>query len=76
MTTLVGLAVGIPLVAAMLALLLRNAARWRDVVTLGSLVGLTGIATALLVHVRAEGTVVLRVGGWDPELGIVLVAGG
>jgi len=73
-TALVGLAVALPLLASMLALLVRRVGRARDAVTITTLLLLTGIAGALLLHVRTNGTVVLRVGGWDPELGIVLVA--
>jgi multicomponent Na+:H+ antiporter subunit D len=73
-TNVVGLAVILPLFAATLVLALRRHHRWRDVVTSAVLAVLTGLAAALLVAVDRDGTIVVRVGGWDPELGIVLVA--
>ncbi len=74
MTAVVGLVVAVPLVAAMVGLLIRRVGPVRDAVTLGSLTAITAAAAVLLAHVERNGTVVLRVGGWDPELGIVLVA--
>jgi multicomponent Na+:H+ antiporter subunit D len=74
MTVIVGLAVIVPLFASALVLAFRNRAVVRDVLTLGTMLAVTGFATALLVGVHRDGTVVLRVGGWAPELGIVLVA--
>jgi len=73
-TALVGLVVGLPLLAAMVALGARRIGPIRDAVTVATLTAVTVMSAALLVYVEAEGTVVLRVGGWDPELGIVLVA--
>ena len=74
MTAVVGLAVVLPLLAAAVVLGFRHFATVRDVVTLSALAATTGLAAALLVAVDRDGTVVLRVGGWAPELGIVLVA--
>jgi multicomponent Na+:H+ antiporter subunit D len=73
-TGVVGLVVILPLLAAAVVLLIRKHARMRDAATLAVLSATTGLAAALLVAVDRDGTVVLRVGGWDPELGIVLVA--
>ncbi|MFK8023127.1 MAG: proton-conducting transporter membrane subunit [Ilumatobacter sp.] len=74
MSAFVGLVVAVPLLAAMVSLAVRQRATIRDLVTIVSLVAVSGMAIALLVHVEAEGSVVVRVGGWAPELGIVLVA--
>ena len=74
MTVVVGLAVIVPLFASALVLAVRHRALARDVLTLGTMLAVTGFAAALLVGVHRDGTVVLRVGGWAPELGIVLVA--
>jgi multicomponent Na+:H+ antiporter subunit D len=74
MTVVVGLAVVIPLLAAAVVLGLRHKATVRDMLTLSALAATTAMAAALLVGVDRDGTVVLRVGGWAPELGIVLVA--
>ena len=74
MTTVVGLIVGIPLIASMLGFGVRRIGWARDLVTLGSLTVVTTLAAVLFAHVEANGTVVLRVGGWDPELGVVIVA--
>ena len=74
MTAVVGLVVVLPLLAAAVVLGFRHRATVRDVVTLAALAATTGMSAALLVAVDRDGTVVLRVGGWAPELGIVLVA--
>jgi multicomponent Na+:H+ antiporter subunit D len=74
MTTLVGFAAIGPLLAAGIGLALSGRHRARDTVTLSGLAASTAAAVALLVVVRRDGPVVLRVGGWDPDLGIVLVA--
>jgi multicomponent Na+:H+ antiporter subunit D len=74
MTVVVGLAVVVPLLAAAVVLGVRHRAAVRDVLTLSAMAATTAMAAALLVAVDRDGTVVLRVGGWAPELGIVLVA--
>jgi multicomponent Na+:H+ antiporter subunit D len=74
MTVVVGLAVVLPLLAAALVLAVRHRAQVRDVLTVASMSAVTGLAAALLVAVDRDGTVVLRVGAWPADLGIVLVA--
>ncbi len=74
MTNVVAVLVVGPLLAAMVALWFKNHATTRDVVTIATLAVLTGLAGFLLAAVNQDGAVVLRVGGWHPELGIVLVA--
>ena len=74
MSAVVGLAVALPLIASALVLGVRRVALARDVITVATLAAVTGLAAALLAEVDRNGTVVLRVGGWAPELGIVLVA--
>jgi len=74
MSAVVGLAVVLPLLSAALVLAVRHRSVVRDVLTLASMSAVTGLAAALLVAVDRDGTVVLRVGGWAPDLGIVLVA--
>jgi multicomponent Na+:H+ antiporter subunit D len=74
MTSVVGLVAVLPLIAAAVVLGFRSRATVRDAVTLAALAATTGMSAALLVAVDRDGTVVLRVGGWAPELGIVLVA--
>ena len=74
MSAVVALAVILPLLASMVALGVRHLDTLRDVVTLGTLTAVSAMSVALLVHVEANGTVTVRLGGWDPELGIVLVA--
>jgi len=63
-----------PIVGALVGLALRNHNRWRDGITVGVLAVVTALSVALLVEVERNGTRVVRVGGWDPEIGIVLVA--
>lgn len=74
MTAVVGLVVVLPLLAASVVLGVRRLGRLRDVLTLSTMAAVTGMSAALLVEVERNGTVVLEVGGWAPELGIVLVA--
>ena len=73
MTSLVGLLVVVPMLAAAIGFVAGERQWVRDILTVGSLAGATAIAGILLAHVESEGPVVLRVGDWDPELGIVLV---
>jgi multicomponent Na+:H+ antiporter subunit D len=73
-SALVALTVVGPLLAAALTLGFRTRSRLRDALTLTTLVGATGAAAAILIEVERGGSIVVRVGGWDPELGIVLVA--
>ncbi len=63
-----------PLAATCAGLTLRSHARLRDVVTLAGLSAAAAASIALLFAIRDEGTYVLRIGDWNPELGIVLVA--
>ena len=74
MTVIIGLTVVVPLLAAAVVLGVRHHAAVRDVLTLSAMAATTAMAAALLVAVDRDGTVILRVGGWAPELGIVLVA--
>ncbi len=74
MSSVVGLIVGVPLLAAAAALGVRNRSLPRDLITLGTLLGVTVMSVVLAVDVERSGTVVVQVGGWSPELGIVLVA--
>ena len=74
MSAIVGLLVVGPILASAAGLLARDRERLRDAITLLSLVASTAASSWLLVAVEADGPVVVRVGGWIPELGIVLVA--
>ncbi|MDH3681011.1 MAG: proton-conducting transporter membrane subunit [Acidimicrobiia bacterium] len=74
MTAVVALLVAGPLVASAAGLACRARSRLRDTITIGSLTAVTALAAWLLIAVERDGTIAVRVGGWDPELGIVLVA--
>jgi multicomponent Na+:H+ antiporter subunit D len=74
MSAIVALLVAGPLLAAMVGMLVRTHQPLRDAVTIGTLTAATGLAGWLLAAVEADGAIVVRVGGWHPELGIVLVA--
>lgn len=74
MSALPGLLVIGPLLAAGLVLALRDRPAARDTITIGTLTAAAVGAVALVFEVEANGTVVTRLGGWAPELGIVLVA--
>ena len=74
MSVLVALTILAPLFCAAAGIALRTHSHLRDGVTLVGLLTAAGSAIALLVRVADEGTHVVRVGGWNAELGIVLVA--
>ncbi len=74
MTNLIALTIMAPLIASALGFVLRSYPVTRDAVTLAGLGVAAASALGLLYGVANDGTVVVRVGEWDPELGIVLVA--
>ncbi|MDH4277476.1 MAG: proton-conducting transporter membrane subunit, partial [Acidimicrobiia bacterium] len=74
MNVLVALVIAAPLVSAAVGLLLCSRPILRDSVVGLGLAAAAGSSIALLVGVIQNGTVTVRVGGWHPELGIVLVA--
>ncbi len=74
MTTLVALVVIGPLIAAAATVALGHRGRLRDSITLASLAAVTAASGVLLAEVERDGSVVVRLGDWGPELGIVLVA--
>ncbi len=74
MNTLMSATIVGPLLAAAIALLVRRSAPLRDLTTITGLAVATASAIGILVSVESNGTHVLRVGDWNPELGIVLVA--
>lgn len=72
MSALVPLLVAVPLLGAAVALVFGRSPRLQVAVTLGSLVGVAGIATALLVAVDSGSPLAVSVGGWPIPFGIVL----
>lgn len=74
MNELVALTLVTPLLASSVALLAGSRSLLREFATLGGLIAAVAGSIAILVSVRRDGTHVMHVGGWDPELGIVLVA--
>ncbi len=74
MNALVAIIIVGPIIGATLGLMARDFPRRRDAITLLGLGAASAAAFAMLVDVAANGTSVVRVGGWGPELGIVLVA--
>jgi multicomponent Na+:H+ antiporter subunit D len=72
--TLVALPVVLPLVAAALSVLVGRRHQAQRVIGLATLATVAVTAVVLLLHVDAEGPVVVDVGGWPPPLGIALVA--
>jgi multicomponent Na+:H+ antiporter subunit D len=73
MTALTAITILGPLIGAALALIARNFERVRDGLVLAGLATAATAAGAMLLNVADNGTYVMRVGGWSPELGIVLV---
>jgi multicomponent Na+:H+ antiporter subunit D len=74
MNGLIAASILVPLLASGSSLLLRRTPLARDLVTLAGLTVAAASSFVMLGLVIADGTRVLRVGGWHPELGIVLVA--
>ena len=74
MNALIATTILAPLVTASIALMMRSMPVARDAATLVGLIASAGASIALLAGVADGGTVELNVGGWDRELGIVLVA--
>ncbi|MPZ71789.1 MAG: Na+/H+ antiporter subunit D [Nitriliruptorales bacterium] len=74
MNILVALPIAIPVAAAAAALLVHLRLRLQRILSVGAVAGATAAAALLLVHVERSGTAVVSVGGWEPPVGIVLVA--
>ncbi|MCY4258313.1 MAG: proton-conducting transporter membrane subunit [bacterium] len=74
MSTLVVLTIAAPLVAAAGGLFWRGNTVARDAITICGLAVAMICAFVVLAEVNNSGTHVVHVGGWQPELGIVLVA--
>lgn len=70
---LAGLPVVLPIMAALMMLLVPRPTLFRRVFATLVLSSLLGLALWMVVHVQAEGPLVLRVGGWLAPYGIVLV---
>lgn len=71
---LVPLPVVVPLLGAALTLILTNRPRVQRSVSVLCLGVTLAVAVVLLVEAYRHGPVVVRVGGWPPPVGIVLVA--
>ncbi len=74
MNTVLTLMLVAPLLSAALAFAVRRHDQLRDALTLAGLGTAAGASGVMFATVAADGPFVLRVGGWHPELGIVLVA--
>jgi len=74
MNELIAILVLGPFISAALALSVRRLTILRDVITIASLFAFTVGSAFLLYFVNTDGTFVVKVGGWQPDLGIVLVA--
>ncbi len=74
MNSLIAITIIAPLVASAVGLLLRSQPKARDAVTLAGLAAAALASIIMLITVEDQGTHVARIGGWAPELGIVLVA--
>ncbi|MGO1355131.1 MAG: Na+/H+ antiporter subunit D [Brachybacterium tyrofermentans] len=71
---LLALPVMLPLGGAAVTLLLRHHARVQLWLTILTLVAILTVALAMGYYVTQEGVLVLQIGNWTPQLGIVLVA--
>jgi len=74
MTSLISVTIVAPLVAAACSLAVRGRPLGRDIAVLAGLGSAATASHIMLVAVSRDGAHTVRVGGWAPELGIVLVA--
>ncbi|WBC14640.1 Na+/H+ antiporter subunit D [Micromonospora sp. WMMA1998] len=74
MSALVPLPVVVPLLGAALTLILAGRPRLQRSISVLCLSSVLVVAAVLLVQAYRQGPVVVRVGGWPPPVGIVLVA--
>ena len=74
MTWLVPLPIVLPLLGAALSILAGRSRLAQRVIAVTVLTAVVGVATALLVTVDGEGTLVSRAGAWPAPFGITLVA--
>ncbi len=74
MELLLALPVMLPLVGAAITLLVRHHTRLQLGLAAVTLLAIFAIALVLAWHVTKEGVLVLQIGNWTPQLGIVLVA--
>ncbi len=70
---LLALPVMLPLAGAAFTLLVRHVVRLQLGLTIGTLGAILLVAVILAIHVSEHGTLVLQIGRWTPQLGIVLV---
>ncbi|MGP5305650.1 Na+/H+ antiporter subunit D [Brachybacterium alimentarium] len=71
---LLALPVMLPLGGAAITLLMRHHARVQLGLSILTLVAILTVALVMGYHVTQEGVLVLQIGNWTPQLGIVLVA--
>ena len=74
MNILVAITIVGPLLAAATSIAFRRYPWLRDLSTLAGVASATSAAFGILWHVSSNEATVVRVGNWNPELGIVLVA--
>lgn len=74
MALLLALPVMLPLAGAAFTLLLRHHHRVQLWIAILVLAAILAVSVVLAFHVDAHGVLVLQVGAWTPQLGIVLVA--
>ncbi|SLM87649.1 Na+/H+ antiporter subunit D [Brachybacterium nesterenkovii] len=70
---LLALPVMLPLAGAAAALLARHHARLQLGLAIATLAAVAVVSAVLALHVAEHGTLVLQIGRWTPQLGIVLV---
>lgn len=74
MELLLALPVMLPLAGAAFTLLVRHYVRLQLSLTILTLGAILAVAITMMIHVHQHGTLVLQIGRWTPQLGIVLVA--
>ncbi len=74
MSALVTIPIAVPLLGAAATLLVHRRLRFQRVISLAAVATATAAAALLLASVESQGTAVVAVGGWEPPVGITLVA--
>lgn len=74
MSVLIALPIVIPLAASAITLLLMRFGRVQRAVSLGASAATLATSIALILKVEADGVSAVGVGGWGPDVGIMLVA--
>jgi multicomponent Na+:H+ antiporter subunit D len=74
MSTVVTLALAVPLFGAAFSLIALRSLLLQRMISIGASIGLTAVSGYLLLAVDSDGAIAVTVGGWEAPFGIALVA--